>query len=164
MASLQKIRQVKQHKLQAAESALRTAKALLQKLKAELKAAEQECSRYQVWRIEQENKLYAEVEKKLLRLAQLDELRERISSMHKQEAKLRQETLELETKVKKASVDKTKCQQAVRKAEKDIEKYDLLIQETLEEARLIQERQSEDMLDEFASAKTERESDVDAPD
>lgn len=155
MASLQLIHTIKQRKLQSAESDLQAASRKLIVLQGQLNNAVQENERYHLWRIDEEKRLYARIDKKILKLVQLDELRERIAYIHEQETQRKQAVLELENAVNEAVKQKKQCQNAVVKAQKDVEKYEILIQETLEDALVLEERKSEEMLDEFASAKTE---------
>ncbi|GLS24672.1 type III secretion system stalk subunit SctO [Marinibactrum halimedae] len=153
MSGLQKIKELKQRKVERAETEFRNAKKTLNELKIQYEAAVNESIRYTSWRIEEEDRLYQCIEKKILQLKQLDTLRERIALMHEKGAALNQKALELENSVEKAEKEKAKCQKALRKAEKDVEKYQLLIEETVKLARIFQERQSEELLDEFASAR-----------
>ncbi len=152
MASLQKIKQLKEHKRQSAETALRNAKQALKEVTEACTMAKEKATNYKIWRVEEEQRRYKSIEKKILRVAQLDELREQISALHSKEVELQQAALTLENQCDIAEKHKDDCQQNLRQTEKDVEKYHLLIEETLAESRLIQERQAENLLDEFASA------------
>lgn len=152
MASLNKIKVLKEHKRQSAETALQRAKKSLQELTDACVFAKEEAANYKAWRIEEEQTQYQRVENKILCVAQLDELREHISALHGKETELQQAALTLENKCDAAAKHQDRCQQDLRQAEKNVEKYHLLTQEALTEALLIQQRHAEDLLDEFASA------------
>lgn len=156
MVCLVKIKQLKERKLQNAETELRTADREMKAVKTRLNEAEKAAENYQQWRTIEEDKQYKRLENKCLSVTKLDEFRASISALHDQEAKLKQNAIELKHQLEISQEHKRQCLEAVRCAEKNMEKYVLLIQETEAEALVLQERQSENVLDEFASATTKR--------
>lgn len=157
MLGLESIKQLKVHKRQTAQSELRSAILALKEAIKQLDNSVKESKDYTDWRVTEECRLFRRVENKIISLVQLDELRQRISNMHTKDAQLKQATIELDCKVQKATEHKAKCLHTVRKLEKDIEKYELLIKEEMEQIIMVHKRQAEEILDEFSSNKKEME-------
>ncbi|VUD69238.1 hypothetical protein TDB9533_04605 [Thalassocella blandensis] len=162
MADLSKIKQLKIHKMQAAESALQKSVDELQKALRALETAKQEKLAYSIWRTNQELEIYKQIDNQILKMKQLDELRNRISTLYEKESELSQQVLERETQASAAKAYHQKCQKALREAQKDVEKYEILTTEISLVAQKEAERQSEDVLDEFSSYVTEKNRHADA--
>ncbi|WP_444917398.1 type III secretion system stalk subunit SctO [Microbulbifer sp. JMSA003] len=154
MVSLDRILTVKTLKLDAAKKEFQRATELLRQRTTQLELAQKEFENHRLWRISEEARQYKAIMGQPLQTAQLDKFRSSMAAMHEDEASLKLKAIESEKLLQDAIDNKESCHRQLQHCLKGVEKYEQLIKELHNMERAIEERLSEETLDEFLITST----------
>ena len=104
---------------------------------------------YHIWRIQKENSLYEGIRNKLVRLQDLDALRQKIALLRERELALKKDIMEAEKEKEKALAELNKSKEQLRQSMKEHEKILEHKKMWLENMRKEMERRQEIELEEF---------------
>ncbi|RJG42789.1 type III secretion system stalk subunit SctO [Motilimonas pumila] len=149
---LQKLKVIKDRKLEKAQQELQSAQAKILAKRAAVKAAKAALEQYIVWRENKEDELYAKAYEECLSAKGIDDLRYEIGMLRGKDATLNRNILDAEQQVDLAIAAKQQCQLAVSQAQKVLEKYITLIEQEQQKQKREQEREEEQALDELVTA------------
>lgn len=151
MSILEKIQSIKVYKLQLAEKALSAATNALAARRKDVVAANKNLNDYVNWRVAEEVRLDKLAFASPMTLKALDELHFKIGLLRAKDVTLRQLILDSEKQVDTALAFKVECQAKVHRAEKQLEKYRLLLKQDQKKRKKQQDIAEEQSLDEFVT-------------
>ncbi|WP_226648321.1 type III secretion system stalk subunit SctO [Microbulbifer variabilis] len=151
MASLTRVMEIKERKLDVAKREYRQAVKEVQLREREYSSAKKQYMSHREWRITEEAKRYKSIIDQVVQSKQLDEIRSSIASMYEEEASLSMKVLEAEKQLEKAQKKRDGCHDYLQQCIKNVEKYEHIINEISASEKIANERAAEEAMDEFSS-------------
>lgn len=152
MSVLTELLRIKEYRESQAETEAQRRRRRLEDVVRALEDLQRKLEEFRVWSLEHERGLYAELCTRLVKLREIEQLRNRVAELRNEERNLEQRVLDVEQERRKVARELAEALELLREAGKKKNKFVELARIYSDEARRELERKEELELEEFRSS------------